>query len=40
MSSDNANWDNVWNKTNDLITQIGGTYTLTGWSGALMNGNW
>ncbi len=40
MSSDNANWDNVWNKTNDLTTQIGGTYTLTGWSGALMNGNW
>ncbi len=41
MNGDNANWDNVWNKTDDLTTQMGGTYSLTGWGdGGILYGNW
>ena len=40
------NWDteeSVWNQTEDLLTQYGGTYTITGWGegyGAKLTGSW
>ena len=33
-------WDTVWNKTDDLTTQPGKTFTTTGWSGEYMLGSW
>ena len=35
-----ANWGNIWNKTNDLTTKVGGTYKTTGWANSIMNGEW
>lgn len=41
MNGDNPNWDNVWNKTDDLTTQMGGTYTISDWGGnGMMVGSW
>ncbi len=33
-------WDAVWNKTDDLTTQPGKTFTTTGWSSEYMLGSW
>ena len=35
-----SDWSNIWNKTQDLDTKIGGTYKTSGWADAFMNGNW
>ncbi len=41
MNSDDADWSNVWDQTDGLTTQLGGTYTLKEWDdGARMNGSW
>lgn len=41
MNGDKADWSNVLNQTDSLITQKGCTYTITGWgSGNLMKGSW
>ncbi len=41
MNSDDADWSNVWDQTDGLTTQLGGTYTLKEWdNGARMNGSW
>lgn len=40
---DVPSWDAKWNQTSDLITQLGGTYTTTGWGsgwGADLEGMW
>ena len=37
------NWDDkesVWNQTDDLVTQAGGTYTITDWGSGKMVGSW
>ena len=37
------NWDDkesVWNQTEDLVTQAGGTYTITAWGSDKMVGSW
>ncbi len=38
----NIDWDNgsVWNKTEDLTTQYGGTFVTSGWNDSLMEGSW
>ena len=37
------NWDDkesVWNQTEDLVTQAGGTYTINSWGSEKMQGSW
>ncbi len=38
----NIDWNNgsVWNKTDDQVTQYGGTFVTSGWNDSLMEGSW
>ena len=38
----NIDWNNgsVWNKTDDQVTQYGGTFVTSGWNDSLMTGSW